>query len=28
MLRRPFTFLRGSAGLMAHDLATTPTTGI
>jgi uncharacterized protein (DUF2252 family) len=27
MLRSPFTFLRGSAGLMAHDLATTPTTG-
>lgn len=28
MLRSPFTFLRGAAGLMAHDLATTPTTGI
>ncbi|PWK32949.1 DUF2252 domain-containing protein [Pseudomonas sp. OV226] len=28
MLRSPFTFLRGSAGLMAHDLATIPTTGI
>jgi uncharacterized protein (DUF2252 family) len=28
MLRSPFTFLRGSAGLMAHDLASTPTTGI
>ena len=28
MLRSPFTFLRGSAGLMAHDLATTPATGI
>ncbi|WP_256588987.1 DUF2252 domain-containing protein [Pseudomonas sp. BBP2017] len=28
MLRTPFTFLRGSAGLMAHDLATTPNTGI
>ena len=28
MLRSPFTFLRGSAGLMAYDLATTPTTGI
>jgi uncharacterized protein (DUF2252 family) len=28
MLRSPFTFLRGSAGLMAHDLAMTPTTGI
>ena len=26
MLRSPFTFLRGSAGLMAHDLATTPST--
>jgi uncharacterized protein (DUF2252 family) len=28
MLPSPFTFLRGSAGLMASDLATTPTTGI
>jgi uncharacterized protein (DUF2252 family) len=28
MVRSPFTFLRGSAGLMAHDLATTPTTGL
>ena len=28
MLPSPFTFLRGSAGLMAYDLATTPTTGI
>jgi uncharacterized protein (DUF2252 family) len=28
MLRSPFTFLRGSAALMAHDLATTPSTGI
>jgi uncharacterized protein (DUF2252 family) len=28
MLRSPFTFLRGSAGLMAYDLATTPSTGI
>jgi uncharacterized protein (DUF2252 family) len=28
MLRSPFTFLRGSAGLMAFDLATTPSTGI
>jgi uncharacterized protein (DUF2252 family) len=28
MLRSPFTFLRGSAGLMASDLATTPSTGI
>jgi uncharacterized protein (DUF2252 family) len=27
MLRSPFTFLRGSAGLMACDLATTPNTG-
>lgn len=27
MLRSPFTFLRGSAALMAHDLATLPTTG-
>jgi len=26
MLRTPFTFLRGSAGLMAADLANTPTT--
>ena len=26
MLRSPFTFLRGSAGVMAHDLATTPNT--
>ncbi len=26
MLRSPFTFLRGSAGLMACDLSTTPTT--
>ena len=26
MLRSPFTFLRGSAGLMAHDLAMTPST--
>jgi uncharacterized protein (DUF2252 family) len=26
MLRSPFTFLRGSAGLMACDLASTPTT--
>ncbi|MGM0358347.1 DUF2252 domain-containing protein, partial [Streptomyces sp. ECR3] len=24
----PFAFLRGSAGLMAHDLARTPATGI
>ena len=28
MLRSPFTFLRGSAGLMAYDLATMPHTGI
>ncbi len=28
MLRSPFTFLRGSAGLMAHDLAGTPSTQI
>jgi uncharacterized protein (DUF2252 family) len=28
MLRSPFTFLRGSAGLMAHDLATTPGTNL
>ncbi len=28
MLRSPFTFLRGSAGLMAYDLATTPSTGV
>lgn len=28
MLRSPFTFLRGSAALMAHDLASTPSTGI
>jgi uncharacterized protein (DUF2252 family) len=28
MLPSPFTFLRGSAGLMASDLATTPTTGV
>jgi uncharacterized protein (DUF2252 family) len=28
MLRSPFTFLRGSAGLMASDLARTPTTGL
>lgn len=28
MLRSPFHFLRGSAALMAHDLATTATTGI
>jgi uncharacterized protein (DUF2252 family) len=28
MMRSPFTFLRGSAGLMASDLATLPNTGI
>ncbi|QSA97780.1 DUF2252 domain-containing protein [Methylococcus sp. EFPC2] len=28
MLRSPFTFLRGSAAVMAHDLATTPNSGI
>ena len=28
MLRSPFTFLRGSAGLMASDLAGTSNTGI
>jgi uncharacterized protein (DUF2252 family) len=28
MLRSPFTFLRGSAGLMASDLASTPRTGV
>ncbi|SOD85154.1 DUF2252 domain-containing protein [Streptomyces sp. Ag109_G2-15] len=28
MAATPFAFLRGSAGLMAHDLARTPTTGI
>jgi len=28
MLHSPSTFLRGSSGLMAYDLATTPTTGI
>src|SRR5215831_8695103 len=28
MLRSPFTFLRGSAGLMAYDLASSPTTGL
>ncbi len=26
MLRSPFTFLRGSAGLMAYDLSTVPST--
>ena len=28
MLSSPVTFLRGSAGLMAHDLAATPSTGL
>ena len=28
MMRSPFTFLRGSAGLMAYDLSTTPVTGL
>lgn len=28
MLRSPFTFLRGSAAVMAADLATTPTTDL
>lgn len=28
MVRSPFTFLRGSAALMASDLAGTPSTGI
>jgi uncharacterized protein (DUF2252 family) len=28
MLRSPFTFLRGSAGLMASDLVTLPTTNL
>jgi uncharacterized protein (DUF2252 family) len=28
MLKSPFTFFRGSAAVMAADLATTPTTGI
>jgi uncharacterized protein (DUF2252 family) len=28
MLRTPFTFLRGSAGLMAADLAITPASGV
>jgi uncharacterized protein (DUF2252 family) len=28
MVRTPFTFLRGSAALMARDLATLPSTGI
>lgn len=28
MLGSPFTFLRGAAALMAHDLANTPRTGL
>ena len=28
MLANPFTFFRGAAGLMAHDLAKTPATGV
>jgi uncharacterized protein (DUF2252 family) len=28
MLRSPFTFYRGSAALMAHDLSTSPRTGL
>lgn len=28
MLQSPFTFYRGSAALMAHDLASTPATGV
>ena len=28
MLANPFAFLRGSAAVMAYDLATTPTSGI
>jgi uncharacterized protein (DUF2252 family) len=28
MLASPFAFLRGSAVIMAHDLATTPRTGL
>jgi uncharacterized protein (DUF2252 family) len=28
MLHSPFTFLRGSAGLMAYDLAAAPNTGL
>ncbi|MGE0535457.1 MAG: DUF2252 domain-containing protein [Pirellulales bacterium] len=28
LLRSPFTFLRGSPGLMAFDLASTPQTGL
>ncbi|AMV34944.1 hypothetical protein VN12_22650 [Pirellula sp. SH-Sr6A] len=28
MMQSPFAFLRGSAGIMAADLASTPTTGV
>ena len=28
MLASPFAFLRGAPGVMAHDLASTPVTGI
>lgn len=28
MARSPFAFMRGSAAIMAHDLASTPTTGL
>jgi uncharacterized protein (DUF2252 family) len=28
MARSPFAFMRGSASIMAHDLASTPTTGL
>src|SRR5215211_4445684 len=28
MARSPFAFMRGSAAIMAHDLAATPTTGL
>ncbi|MEU2633011.1 DUF2252 family protein, partial [Kitasatospora sp. NPDC007106] len=28
MAASPFAFLRGSAGLMAHDLADTPVSGV
>jgi uncharacterized protein (DUF2252 family) len=28
MLQSPFAFMRGAAGLMAADLASTPTTGV
>lgn len=28
MMQSPFTFYRGSAGLMAADLATTPVSGL